>query len=358
MISIRIIDKHIGRSILGQTLLVFLVLVSLFEFLTFMDQLGDLGVGRYDIWEICKYVALVIPRQAYEMFPVATLIGTILGLSLLAADSELIVMRAAGMSLHQMILSVFKTGAVLVIAAVAIGELVLPVTETMAQKGRAEALRGSIQKHSNQGLWLRDGPSFVNIQEMLPDLSLLGVKIFEFDDKRKLRALAYSKRGIFVDGRWQLQEVQQTFIEKPGTGAKAVKTAYWLTGITPQILSVFVVHPDQLSAYQLNRYIHHLRENNQETQTYELSFWHKIMMPLATAVMVLIAIPFVFSQIRAGSLGRNLFGGIMLGIMFYLANKGVGYMVMVRGTPPLLGALVTPTLFTLGAILLMRRMNI
>jgi len=357
MIPVRIIDKHIGRSILGQTAIVFAVLVGLFEFLTFMDQLNDLGVGRYDIWEICKYVALVIPRLAYEMFPVATLLGTILGLSILAADSELIVMRASGFSLGQIVLSVFKTGALLVLVAVTIGELVLPTTETVAQKGRAEALRGSIQKHSGQGLWLRDGQSFVNIQEMLPDLSLLGIKIFEFDDKHHLRALAYSQRAKFVDGTWQLQDVAQTFIEKPGTGAKTVKTANWLTGITPQILSVFVINPDQLSAVQLKRYIDHLRENNQETQTYELSFWHKIIMPFSTAVMVLIAIPFVFSQIRTGGLGRNLFGGVLLGMTFYLANKGVGYMVLVRGTPPFIGALITPTLFLLGAMLLMRRMH-
>ena len=357
MVSIRIIDKHIGRSILGQTLVVFAVLVGLFEFLTFMDQLNDLGVGRYDIWEICKYVTLVIPRTCYEMFPAATLLGTILGLSLLASDSELIVMRASGFSRGQIVGSVFKTGALLVLFAVTVGELVLPVTETLAQKGRAEALRGTIQKHSAQGLWLRDKQSFVNIQEMLPDLSLLGIKIFEFDDEHHLRALAYSKRARFVDGTWQLRDVAQTFIEKPGTGAKMVKTAYWQTGITPQILSVFVVNPDQLSAIQLRRYIGHLRDNNQETQTYELSFWHKIMMPFSTGVMVLIAIPFVFSQIRTGGLGRNLFVGIMLGMTFYLANKGVGYLVLVRDTPPLLGALLTPTLFMLVAFLLLRRMN-
>jgi lipopolysaccharide export system permease protein len=353
----RILDLYIARIVLYQTGIVVAVLVGLFMFITFIERVGDLGTGSYGTLDAIEFTALSVPRILYEVFPMAALLGSILGLSSMAVDSELVVIRAAGVSMLRLIGSVLKIGAVLALIAVLIGELVTPWSETEAQRGRAEALQQDISQQTDFGLWMRDRMTYVNIGEVLPDLSLLNVRIFEFDDQGRLRSLVYADEGRYENRRWRLEDIQQTLIseDRGGAQSKDVPAAYWTTDVTPEILSVFLISPDQLSAWQLHRYIDHLQENNQDTSSYELSFWTKVMTPVATAVMVILAIPFVFSQVRTGSFGRNLFFGIMLGLAYFALNKGFGYVVLVFDIPPMVGAMVPTVLFLGLGLFLLRR---
>lgn len=353
----RILDLYIARIVFHQTAVVVSVLVGLFMFITFIEQIGDLGTGNYGTFDAIEFTMLSVPRILYEVFPMSALLGAILGLSSMAVDSELVVIRAAGVSVLRLIGSVLKIGAVLALAATLVGELVTPWSETEAQRGRAEALQQDISQQTDFGLWMRDRMTYVNVGEVLPDLTLLNVRIFEFDDEGRLRSLVYADEGDYQNQRWRLAGIQQTLISEDRMGAesKEVKAAYWTTDVTPEILSVFLISPDQLSAWQLDRYIDHLQDNNQDTSSYELSFWTKIMTPVATAVMVILAIPFVFSQMRSGSFGRNLFFGIMLGLAYFALNKGFGYVVLVFDIPAMLGAMLPTLLFLgVGAVLLRR----
>ena len=355
---IRIIDRYLGRIILQYTMLTMLVLLGLFTFVSFLDELGRLGHGNYNIKEVIAYVILIVPRTIYTLFPMVALLGTIIGLSLLANDSELIAMRASGISMLQITSAALKIGGIFVLVAILVGEFIAPYTETMAQRGRAEALHKNIKQQTNSGLWMRDGQTFVNIGEVLPDLTLLGVKVFKFDDDRKLRSLVVAKSGVFKGDYWLINQAQQTLIDQHGNSEIAtLENAKWVSQVTPQILSVFLIKPDQLSFVQLNRYIKHLNKNQQQSDPYKLAFWTKLMQPLSTAVMVMLAIPFAFANIRSGTLGRRLFIGIMLGIGFYVANKSFGYIVLVSGLAPLLGATAPVVAFLLLALIMMRRVE-
>ncbi len=351
----RIVDWYIGRTILTHSLLVMGVLLGLFTFVALIDQLEDVGVGSYNLYELIKYIMLTMPRRVYELFPMAALLGTILGLSSMAVESELVVMRASGISLLQIVGSVVKVGAVFVILAVLIGEFLTPTFETMAQRGRAEALRQSIKQQTDYGLWMRDQTNFINVGEVLPDLTLRNVRVFEFDDKKNLRSVVQARTGWFDQGKWRLTNVRQSLFEGNKVRAIKVKAAYWESALVPEILSVFLVKPEQLSAWHLYQYITHLRENSQETGRYELAFWHKIILPFATAVMVILAIPFVFRQVRSGGLGQSLFIGIMLGLGVFLANRGFGSFVLVYGIHPLVGALAPTVVFFIVALIMLRR---
>ncbi len=354
----KILDRYLGLIILQYTLVTMLVLLGLFTFVNFVDQFSSIGQGNYNLKEAIYYVILVIPRTIYDLFPMAALLGTIIGLSILANDSELVVMRSSGVSMLQITSAVLKMGGIFVIAAILIGEFISPYTETQAQRGRAEALQQDIKQHTNFGLWMRDTESYVNIGEVLPDLTLLRVKVFEFDPDRKLRSMVAASDGRFEGDYWVINDVNQTLVEADG-GSETIQTpaAKWVSRVTPQILSVFLIKPEQLSFLQLSRYITHLNENQQKTDPYELAFWNKIMLPLATAVMVVLAVPFVFTNLRSGALGRSLFLGIMLGIGFYVANKGFGYVVLANGLSPLLGATIPVVAFLMLAMVLMRRIE-
>ena len=353
----RILDIYIAKQILYQVLMAVSVLVGLFTFLTFIDQLSDIGTGNYGVLDAIRFVILSIPKILYEIFPMSALLGSILGMSSLAVDSELVVIRAAGVSVLRLTGSVLKVGGVLALASVVIGELVTPFTETMAQRGRAQALQENINQQSDFGLWMRDHKSYVNVGEVLPDLTLLDVRVFEFDDNGRLRSLVFADSGAYINEsqRWRLQGIVQTLIDKENVISQTARAAYWGTDVTTDILSVFMIRPDQLSAFQLFKYISHLQENGQETESYELAFWTKIATPLATAVMVILAIPFVFRSVRSGGYGSSLFVGIMLGLSFFVLDKGFGLIIQIFDISPLLGAFLPTIIFALLGLFFIRR---
>ena len=163
-----ILNRYLGRIILQYSLVSMAALLALFTFVNFLDQVGDLGKGDYGLLDAITYVVLTIPRLLYELFPMAALLGTIIGLSLLANDSELIVMRASGVSMLQITTAALKMGGLFIIFAVVVGEVISPYAETRAERGRAEAMHQNIQQQTNFGLWMRDTQTYVNVGEVLP----------------------------------------------------------------------------------------------------------------------------------------------------------------------------------------------
>jgi len=349
---IKIIDWYLGYTIFKYTSMVIFVLVGLFMFIQFLDEIARVGTGNYGFIDMVTYLVLSTPRVVYEIFPMAALLGTMLGLSSLAVDSELIVMRAAGMSILGISGSVMKSAALIIVTAVLIGEFVTPYAETQAQRGRSEALQKSVSQQSDFGLWMRDENSIIQVGEMLPDLKLLNIKIFEFDGEGDLRAAAVADSGKFDNNQWVLYKLRQSIFVDKQIKTTHLESANWDSKLGPEVLKVFLVRPEQLSALDLDRYIKHLKENSQNTDRYELAFWQKISSPLAIIVMVLLGIPFVFRSVRSGGVGSTLFLGIMLGLIFFAMAKGFGFLVLIYGISPIAGAFI-PLLIFLGISLFM-----
>ncbi len=354
MSLISLLDRYIGRSILYSTLLVFAILLGLFTFVLFIDELGDVGKGEFDLYALIKYVILSLPSRIYELFPAIALLGVILGLTSLALGSELTAMRAAGVSLLRIIGSVMKIGLVFIIGGVLIGETVVPVSDAWAERGRAEALQVGLHREAT-GLWLRDGADFVNIGEVLPDLTLLNVNIYRFEPRARLRTHTSADQAHFEDNIWRLANVNKSTIGEDAIRRSQSKDELWQSVVTPDVERVFAVRPASLSTLDLYHYIQHLRRNHQDTARYQLAFWNKALLPAATAVMILLAVPFVFGQIRSGGMGQKVFVGIMIGLVFNALNRGFGYMGLLYGLPTFLAAVLPVAIFLLLALYLLRR---
>lgn len=361
----RILDLYIGKILLRHIMVTIVVLLGLFTFVSFIDELGDLDRGRYGILQVIQYVILTIPETLYEVFPMAALIGSILGLSTLARDSELIVMRAAGISIQRIVFSVLKVGVILAVFSMFMGEVVAPFTADRAIQVKAESISNNSGRKGDSGVWLLEDNTYVNIGEVLPgqQLRLLDIKIFEFDSQNFLRFLSTAKEGEYQpppqgsgeDGRWLLKGLSRTMINEDSSAADEVQAAYWTSALNPEILRIYQVKPEQLSIWQLREYIVHLRSNRQDTSNYELEFWSKIVTPFATLVMLILAVPFVFKDARSGNLGRSLFSGIMIGLGFFIANQAFSFFVTLFSIPPLLGAALPTMVVALCSFLMIRR---
>jgi len=353
----KILDIYIGKIVFRHIVVTVLVLLGLFTFVTFIDELGELKEGSYSIWNVLQFVLLKIPKNFYEIFPIATLIGAILGLSVLARDSELTAMRASGVSVKRIAGSMLKVGVVLAVVVFLLGEVISPYTETRSHQVQYES--SEIGQKEDFGVWLRDSNTYVNIGEVLPDLTLLNIKIFEFDENNHLRFLSVAEQGQFSSGerRWLLNGLKRTMINDESSQADEVVAAYWSTDVSPEILAVFKIQPDQLPVWQLSRYISHLKANKQETEDYELVYWSKMVKPLSTMVMLILAIPFVFKSSRSGGLGKSLFLGIMVGLSFFILDRAFTFFVPLFSLNPLVGALFPTMAICLLSYLMMRRIN-
>lgn len=350
----KILDRYLAASIITSTLLVLAVLLALFSFIQFVDALSDVGKADYQLMDAVKYVLLSLPRQSFEIFPMAALLGTTLGLSALAADAELVAMRAAGVSVLRIVRATMQVGIILAVLAVLVGELLVPETQRIAEEGRAQALKIRISQQGDLGLWLRDGKTYVHVGEVLPDLSLLHVDIYEFDENDRLRRQTSAERGGYESRQWWLSDVHESELTETKVQSRKIKREEWNSTLTPDLFTVFTVRPEGLSLLQLYRYIRHLRQNHQNTGPYALAFWQKLMAPLSTVVMMVLAVPFVFGQQRSGGIGARLFTGIILGLAFFVVSRGFGFFGLLHGIPAAVGAIL-PTLLFFGLALWMLR---
>jgi len=324
-----ILDKYIGAAILKSTGIVMLFLVALFSFFNYVDQLRDVGVGNYGAIQAAEYVVLIIPRIVYQMMPIAVLIGSIVGLGMLANNNELIVMRAAGMSINRIIISVMKAGILLMLLVIIIGEWVAPASERYAQILRSVSLSNTLSIGVTNGLWARDGNKFINIQKLLPKGKLGGVSIYEFDQKRQLTKITQASEAYYINNNWLLENVVESEINTQKISVKDYKNRIWLSSLSPDLLNVVLVKPETLSILGLFQYVAYLHDNDLDSARYELAFWSKLMLPVITGIMIVLSIPFVFGSLRTVAIGQRIMVGTFVGISFYIINKVFGYIGLV-----------------------------
>lgn len=347
------LDRYIGRRIAVSTLWVLAVLLALFVFFAVIDALDDYGRASFGFYELLRYVLLSQPRRLYELLPVAAVIGASVGLASLALSAELIAMRAAGLAPGRIVGAAMKTALVFAAAGVLVGEYVVPAAESHAQLTRAQALQTALQRQS--GIWLRDGQAFVNIDQVLSDMSLLGVHVYRAEGAGRLDRQIYARSARFEGGLWRLQDVRESHIGAHGVTVRHVPEQAWRSAITPEVVAVFAIRPEALSIQQLARFIEHLERNSQDTRRYRLVFWQKILLPLAVAVMVLAATPFVFRPVRSGGLSQRAFVGVMIGLAFVVVQRSLGHLGLLYGAPPWLAAGLPVLAFFLLALGLLQR---
>lgn len=333
-----ILDVYIGRAVVIGTITAMLVLLTLLGFLALMDELGDVGKGRYQTGDAFLFVMMILPRYAYETFPVAALLGSLTGLGGMASHSELIAMRAAGVSFARVVFAVLKTGLAMMLVAVLVGELIAPETEQYAQTMRSQAITEQVTLKTKYGFWARDGGAYINIRKILPGSRLEEIYIYEYGQGKQLKFATYAASAYHQDGQWQLQDISQSQFTDKGVEVRKLERATWASLLDPGLLSVVSLNPNILPAWGLYKYIEFMHANGQEAKNYEVAFWGKIVTPLVTLVMLYLSLPFVFGLLRNVGIGQRLFMGSMVGIGFYLTNKAFSYMAVVYDMNPLFAA--------------------
>jgi lipopolysaccharide export system permease protein len=335
-------------------LFVLTAFLCLFAFFDLIGEMRDLGSGGYHFRQILLFVLLSVPTHAYELFPVSVLIGTLYVLAHLASNSEFVVMRAAGMSPAQAARMLAGVGLALAGVTFAIGEWVAPHAEQAAQELRRRAMSSLIGQDLQSGLWFKDERTFINVGEARDASVLSAVKVYEFDGAYRLRQITAARAAQYAGGGvWRMADVAQTQFRPEGPRTQRFTEAEWRSAVTPDLVNVLIVVPERMSAWKLYRYMQHLADNNQKTERYQIALWKKLFYPVATLVMMALALPFAYLQARSGMVGVKVFTGIMLGIFFYMMNGLFGHVGLLQAWPPVAAAAVPSIAFLLLAVAMM-----
>ncbi len=353
----KIIDRYIIQSVAVSMTVVLLVLVALFSFFGFMEELNNVGKGDYDVGLAIMYMLLEMPNLIYQLIPITALIGSIMGLGMLSNYSELIAIRSAGVSLLRIIGAVMKVGAVVMVLAIIMGEWVAPQSERLAQTLKTVSLSSKIKARGAQGLWAKDGNNIINIRSFLPGERLAQVYIFELGEQHQIRRILYAQSVSYRNDQWVLENVASSELNETGVVATQIKEMVWQTGLSPELISVVTLDPTTLPVIGLYQYLTYRQENGLNTQVYEQALWAKLSLPLVTVVMVLLSIPFVFGSLRMASTSYRVFLGVLVGVLFHLANQLFGHIGAVYQINTALSALLPTGLALVVALVMIRRVH-
>jgi lipopolysaccharide export system permease protein len=351
----RILDLYIGRIIASTTFLTLAVFVSLSGIIKFVEEMKSVGKGDYDVAHAALYVLYFIPRDIEMFFPMSALIGGLIGMGMLATNSELVVMQAAGLSRLDIIKSVMKSAIVLIFVSMAVGEWLAPPGELAARQIKAQAISGGSLISSGSSTWAKDGDFFVHIGEVEDKGKLNDVQIYRFDKSLKLSSWLSAESAVYQKNAWQLRDVVDTHLTDEKMTKESLPIKMWTSSLTPEKLGVVMVKPEALSLSGLSEYLSYLEENKQDPSRYVLAFWRKIVQPVTVAVMLLLALSFVFGPLRSVSMGARIMMGVATGILFFITNEVLGSLSLVYQLPAVFGAIMPSVIFVSLALYLMNK---
>jgi lipopolysaccharide export system permease protein len=351
----------LGRYLVGTVLLystmvvgVFLTLGGLF---VFIGQQDDIGVGDYGAADALLFSLLNLPQQAFEVMPISVLLGALLGLGALARGSELVVIRASGVSVTRVASWAAGGGIILMLVALTLGEYVAPPLQKFARQQKAFSKFADVSFASSGSAWVKDGDMMISVEEQTGANLFGGVFVFRFTDPQTLASVAQAARAtVAEDGKqWQLEGFRETrFVDERVEATRAARSLL-TTQADPGFLGLAVSEPRQLPSLDLLRLISHLRANGLETRAYEIAFWSRIARMCAIVVVAILAVPFAFGPLRTSGAGARLVIGVLIGIVFFLVQRTLESGALVFDVEPIVLAWIpTAALALMTGVLVAR----
>ncbi len=336
------VRRLLYRDIVSSVAFVGLAFLSLFFFIDLVDQLDGVGQRGRTVGVAVTTALLALPGHAYELMPIAVLIGTIYALARLAQGSEFTILRTGGLGPRRALWLLAVLGAAFALLTFVLGDFAAPASERQSVLLKARA--GGGLSLSGPGAWLRERQATadgvravsVNVGALGADGAMRDVRIFVFDGEGRLLQRLSSPRAVVRDREWQLEDAQT--LQWPADGgavqARQEATLAWPTTLDARVVAAALLPAETMTTLELWRYSRHLQAQDQAAQRYELQFWKRALYPLACVVMVALALPFAYLSARAGGVSLKVFGGIMLGISFVLLNNIAGHIGVLSGLTP------------------------
>ena len=355
MFNMSLIESYIARTVLGSIFVTLATLTGISTLFRFIDQISYIGRGDFTFITAALYSIYLIPQDLESFFPMAAMIGGLVGLGAMAQSSELVVMQAVGMSKTNIVTAVLKSSVALIVIMMVFSEWGVPQAIKAAKELKAQAVSSGQIYSSEQGIWAKDGDAFINIKQVEENGELHGINVFQFDKELRLTQTLSAQTANFNIEQWQLNQVHiATWLPRKIENTY-IESMPWPTNLSPDKLGVVKIKPERMPLSELYDYLNYLENNQQNASRYELAFWRKIFQPLNVAVMLLLALSFIFGPLRSVTMGARVILGILTGFSFFLFDRIFGSMSLVYEIPATLGAFAPTFVFCLIALKLLSK---
>lgn len=353
------LDAYVRKHVVAAMLVVFALTTSLDFIFSLADELGS-STDNYGAGDALWFTLGIMPRAIYEMLPFIALGGALIGLGVLASHNELVVIQATGVSTWRIVWAVMKPTLAVMGLSLVLGEWVAPPLEQRAQSDLAIIESGGQALSSAGGDWRKIGNEFIHINVILPGgTQLQGVTRYVLDEQRRLVSSSFATSGEYLEDEqgafWRLSDVRETRFGEGEIAVTRTASEDWRVELSPELLSVLLVDPERQSISGLYRFAQYFESEGLESSSYYLAFWKKLLQPLATASLVLLAISFVFGPLRSATMGFRVFVAIAMGMGFTLVQRMLGPASLLYGFSPLIAVLLPVFLCGVIGVALLRR---
>jgi len=363
----RILDEYIVREFVIMFLMVLAGFVLLMIVFTFFDLVGDILRNHIPLATVGDYLINLTPSMLYQIAPLAVLIAALVTFGVLNRNSEIIAIKATGISLYRLVIPIVVIAVCLAISLFLFDQYYLPLANR-----RQEALRNVIKGRPPQTYlhpeqkWIF-GPSHPGQASRIfyyeffdPDAKeFANLSIFELDPYTfQLTRRIFAKRAVWdSDTRdWLFQNGWVRDVEGANVTSYRtfLETSFPEIHVTPDYFKKEYLQSQEMNFGQLDRYIRDLRQSGFDTKRLSVALWHKLAYPLLAVVMAVLAIPFALSMGRRGSL-TGVAVAIAVALAYWVVDGLFGAMGYVNYLPAAMAAWSSDVLFALvGGYLLLR----
>ncbi|WP_375397692.1 LPS export ABC transporter permease LptG [uncultured Sphingomonas sp.] len=346
-----------GKMFLTRTAAVLAGLVLILQVLDLLSESGKItsvaGNGDAEVW---RYIGLRAPQIISTFLPFSALLGTIITLSTLNANSEVIALKASGLSAHQVLAPLIVTA--LGIAAVSFAfndRIVSRATATLSQWKNVDYGPLPIDRGDRSNVWVLSGDDLIQADKVKGrgDAAILGGVMIYDREGGVLRSIVSAARGKRDGKGWLIGPAQR--FDVAGGKVTMLGNIHVADGVRPDQFTLSNVDPDGLSFGALRAAINDLRDAGRPTKSLEGSLWHKISGPLSAVLMPLLGAVAAFGLARSGKLFIRAVIGMGLGFTYFIADNFALAMGNLGAYPPLLAAWSPFLLFLLiGEAVLIR----
>ncbi|MES2338085.1 MAG: LPS export ABC transporter permease LptG [Pseudomonadota bacterium] len=353
----RTVTLYMGRLFLTRTFAILMALVVVLQALDLLSESGRIlayaGNGESEIW---RYVGMRTPQIIARFLPFAVLLGTIITLSTLNQNSEIISLKAAGLSAHQVLAPLIVASLGVAILSFGFNDrIVARATSTLDQWQKVDYGPLPIDRGDRTNVWVRDGDDLiqaVQIRGRGDAAQLGGISVYQRSGGR-LIAITTGTTGRRAGKGWRIEGAKR-FDVASGT-LKPLGTAIVGEGVRPDQFTLSNVDPDGMSFRALSSAISDLKAAGRPTKALEGALWHKMSGPLSSILMPLLAAVAAFGVARSGKLFVRAVIGMALGFAYFVADNFALAMGNLGAYPPFLAAWAPFLLFLMvGEAVLVR----
>ena len=340
-----ILNLYLFKRFLLGLLVSLLVLISIEIFFSFSSEMKYLNEGNYNFKMILKYIFLSIPRSIETMFPYSVLIGALLSLGAMAADMEFVAMQSAGISVRKILTIVLLQAFFISIIFYYVVDSVVPKFSSEAESLRNNALKRQSYYDKN-GVWFKNNNSFIKISEIYPDNTIKGISVYTYDENQ-LSSVDYIQSAQFEKGKWKLVDVIKIDLTVEPIKKDRINNMLSEDLIDIKLINIKTDKPYSLTFKDVTRNIKYLESNNLDASIQKKIFWDKILKPIATVLMLFLAMPFIFGKMRSTNTSKRIVIGLFIGIIFFIISSILPNLGLIIGIHPLLSAISPLVVFAI-----------